>query len=100
MRYPSIGVCRVIVERADGSGRRTVPVVRRNGSYCPYALAAWSPDGRMLLVMYDISGKDFTMFAEAVSAPFKKVRVVERVRVNHERSWPARGDVSWQPRPS
>ena len=50
--------------------------------------------------MYDVTGKDFTMFAQPVGAPFKRLRVVERVRVNHGASWPGRGDVSWQPRPS
>ena len=50
--------------------------------------------------MYDVSGRDFTMFAVSVRAPFTMVPVVERVRVNHGRSWPGRGDVSWQPRPS
>ena len=50
--------------------------------------------------MFDVSGKHFTMVAMSVSAAFKKVRVVEFVRVNHGNSWPGRGDVSWQPRPS
>ena len=53
--------------------------------------------------MFDVSGRHFTMVAVSVSAPFTRVLVVERVRVNHIRhgiSWPGRGDVSWQPRTS
>lgn len=91
--------CSVLVERPDGSGGRVVPVARRTPSRCPYSFAAWSPDGRRLLLMYDVTGRDFTMFAVPISVPFKRVSVVERVRVNHGRSWPGRGDVSWQPRP-
>ena len=63
-------------------------------------MAAWSPDGRKLLVMQDVGGVNFTMFAVSVDAPFESVPVVEMVRVNHARSWPGRYDVSWQPRPS
>ena len=33
--------------------------------------------------MYDVTGRDSTMVAVSVSAPFTKVRVVERVRVNN-----------------
>jgi hypothetical protein len=36
----------------------------------------------------------------SVDAPFEVLPIVVRVRVNHPRSWPGRGDVSWQPRPS
>ena len=94
----SVGSCSVLVERPDGSGGRVVPVARHRPGRCPYSVAAWSPDGRRLLLMYDVTGRDFTMFAIDVSAPFKRVGVVERVRVNHGSSWPGRGDVSWQPR--
>ena len=60
-------------------------------------LATCARCGRRLLLMFDVS-KHFTMVAMSVTAPFKKVRVVEFVRVNHGNSWPGRGDVSWQPR--
>lgn len=92
--------CVVIVERPDGSGRRALQVGPAGQTICPYAVAAWSPDGRRLLVMFDTSGRNFTMIAVAVNAPFKQVPIVEGVRVNHARSWPGRGDVSWQPRRS
>ena len=89
--------CGVVVERPDGSHRRNVDV---GCGYPFYSLAAWSPDGRKLLVMRDVSGFHFTMYAVSVNAPFRALIVVERVRVNHPRSWPGRFDVSWQPRPS
>ena len=89
--------CGVVVERPDGSGRRALQVGPVGQTVCPYAVAAWSPDGRRLLVMFDVSGINFTMVAVSVNAPFENVPVVENVRVNHPRSWPGRGDVSWQP---
>ena len=61
-----------------------------------YAVAAWSPDGQTLLVMRDISGFHFTMLAVPVDAPSEAVPVAVAVRVNHPRSWPGNGDVSWQ----
>jgi hypothetical protein len=84
----------VVVERSDGSHRRQVD------QRCVYAVAAWSPDGRKLLVMQDVSGHHFTMFAVSVDAPFESVPVVENVRVKNAHTWPGRYDVSWQPRPS
>jgi hypothetical protein len=76
----------VVVERPDGSQRRDLDL---GCAYPFYAVAVWSPDGRKLLVMRDEGG--FSMFA---------VPVVKNVRVNNARSWPGRGDVSRQPRPS
>ena len=98
LRSDPIGsTCAVMVARPDGSDRRVLP--NPEGS-CSYAVAAWSPDGRKLLVMRDVSGIHFSMYAVSVNAPFETVTIVERVRVNHGRSWPRRGDVSWQPRTS
>jgi Tol biopolymer transport system component len=84
--------CALVVARPDGSDERSMHFYP-----CMYAVAAWSPDGRKLLVMEDVSGRDFTMFATSVDAPFDTVPIVQSVRVNHGRSWPGRGDVSWQP---
>jgi WD40-like Beta Propeller Repeat len=89
--------CGVVVERPDGSQRRNLDA---GCTYGFYAVAAWSPDGRKLLLMRDVSGLDFTMFAVSVDAPFKSVPVVERVRVPNAHTWPGRFDVSWQPRPT
>jgi hypothetical protein len=86
--------CGAIVQRPDGSSRRLVD------QRCIYAVAAWSPDDRKILVMQDVSGLSFTVYAVSVDAPFKSMPVVEGVRVNHPRSWPGRNDVSWQPRVS
>ena len=91
---------RVVVERRDGSGRRVLPINPVGQTVCPYSVAAWSPDGRKLLLMFDVSGYHFTMIAVSVKPPFTNVPVVERVRVNSPHSWPGRGDVSWQSRPS
>jgi len=96
----SLGVCQAVVERPDGSGRRVVTARPAEGTACPYAVAAWSPDGRRLLLMFDVSGLHFTMVTASVTDRSGAVRVVEMVCVNHPRSWPRRNDVSWQPRPS
>jgi hypothetical protein len=85
--------CKLEVARPDHSDKRDLEVA---GS-CIYALAAWSPDGRRVLVMRDISGIHFTMLAVSMDAPADVVPIVEGVRVNHPRSWPGHGDVSWQP---
>lgn len=81
----------IVVERADGSDSRIV------AQFSAYALAGWSPDGRWILSMQDVSGFHFTMHATSIDEPFETVAIVERVRVNHGRSWPGDGDVSWQP---
>ena len=95
--------CRLLVARADGSHER---VLRFRADACMYAVAAWSPDGRKLLVMTEggpppppgeVGNPGFAMFAVSVNAPFDTVPIVRSVRVNSARSWPGRGDVSWQP---
>jgi hypothetical protein len=96
--------CRLFVARPDGSHER---VLRFHADACMYAVAAWSPDGRKLLMMTEggspqpppgkAGNTGFAMFAVSVNAPFDTVPIVRSVRVNHARSWPGRGDVSWQP---
>ena len=81
----------MVVTRPDGTDTHLFPL-----SYCPYAIAGWSPDGRQVLLMQDVSGMDFTMHAIAVDSPMA-VTVVSTVRTNGARSWPGWGDVSWQP---
>ena len=83
----------IVVERADGSDSRIVAQVGA------YSLAGWSPDSRWILSMQDVSGFHFTMHATSVVEPFETVTIVRMVRVNHGRSWPGDGDVSWQPIP-
>ena len=78
--------------RGGRTSRRNYPL--------SYAVAAWSPDGRKLLLMRDVTGLHFTMFAVSVTLRSCSLPVVEMVRVNHARSWPGRFDVSWQPRPT
>jgi Tol biopolymer transport system component len=90
----SVNSCDVVVSRRDGSQKRVV-----DDFPCSYATAGWSPDGRRLLVMKDMDGLHFAMIARSVTAPFEATPVVVRVRVNHARSWPGYGDVSWQPAP-
>jgi WD40-like Beta Propeller Repeat len=84
----------VTVAQIDGSEPRGLHVGCLGGTY---ALAGWSPDGRNVLVMCDINGFAFTMFAVPVDPPGESVPVVAAVRVNDPRSWPGHGDVSWQP---
>jgi Tol biopolymer transport system component len=80
----------IVVSRADGSDARTVAT----GSY---AFGGWSPDGRRILHMQDISGIDFALRATTVESPFETVTIVPSVRINNSRSFPGLGDVSWQP---
>jgi len=91
---------RVVVERSDGSARRVLPTVTVGHTTVPYEVAAWSPDSQELLLMFDVSGRHFTMVSVSVTAPFNAVSVVEMVGVNNARSWPGRFDVSWQPTPT
>lgn len=87
---PTVGG--VVVTRIDGSEPRDLGVE----CFGTYALAAWSPDGQKILVMKDVSGFHFAMLAVSVNAPHDVVSIVS-ARVNHPRSWPGHGDVSWQP---
>jgi WD40-like Beta Propeller Repeat len=85
--------CQIMVARPDGTASQAIPV----NTQCGYALPTWSPDGRQVLLMQDVSGIDFTMQAIAVDRPFGVVTIVSAVRTNGARSWPGWGDVSWQP---
>jgi hypothetical protein len=85
VRRSTVDPCRVVVSRPDGSDR-CVP----KDLLCPYAVAGWSPDGRKVIVMQDVSGFHFRMSAVSVDAPFEVVPIVVRVRVNHPRSAPPR----------
>jgi WD40-like Beta Propeller Repeat len=83
--------CQMVVARPDGAAAHVWAL-----GYCPYAIAAWSPDGEQVLLMEDVSGHDFTMHAIGVDS-LANVTVVSTVRTNGARSWPGWGDVSWQP---
>jgi hypothetical protein len=85
------GGCQLVVSPPDGSPAHVLPL-----SYCPYALAAWSPDGRQVLLMEDVSGSAFTIHAIAVDSS-TDVAVVSAVGTNGAPAWPGRGDISWQP---
>jgi hypothetical protein len=60
----------------DGWSTHLIPF-----GYCPYAIAAWSPDGQQVLLMEDVSGHDFTMHTIAVDSDFKAT-IVAAVRTN------------------
>jgi len=83
--------CQLVVARPDGTDVHVIPL-----GYCPYAIAAWSPDSTTVLLMEDVSGMDFTMHEVAIDSGVQSV-VVSTVRTNGARSWPGKGDVSWQP---
>ncbi|MFI5042126.1 MAG: TolB family protein [Acidimicrobiales bacterium] len=83
--------CQLVVARPDGTDVHVIPL-----RYCPYAIAAWSPDSTRILLMEDVSGMDFTMHEVAFDSGVQSV-VVSTVRTNGARSWPGWGDVSWQP---
>jgi len=83
--------CQIVVARPDGTAAHVIPL-----SFCPFAMPAWSPDGRQVLLLEDVSGRDFTMHAIGVDSPLE-VTIVSMVRTNGPRSWPGWGDVTWQP---
>jgi hypothetical protein len=83
--------CRLVVSRPNGTDAHVITL-----TYCPYAIAAWSPDATRILLMQDVSGADFAIHALAVDSGADTV-VVSPVRTNGGRSWAGRGDVSWQP---
>jgi len=83
--------CRLVVARPEGTDVHVIPL-----GYCPYAIAAWSPDSTRILLMEDVSGMDFTMHKVAIDGGVQSV-VVSTVRTNGARSWPGWGDASWQP---
>jgi hypothetical protein len=75
--------CKVVVSRRDGSDERAI----EGTPPCSYAIAAWSPDGRRLVLMRDIGGHEFEMIAVSVTPPFSRSFLAVG-RVNHARSWP------------
>lgn len=80
----------VLVGPPDGSADRQV------GRGAGYAIATWSPDGTKLLVMSD-AGRAATMTMVSVTDPPAEEHIAPSIPVNGLRSWPGRGDVSWQP---
>ena len=81
--------CEMVVTKPDG------PVHVFPLGYCPYAIAAWSPDGRQVLLMQDVGG-GFAINAIGVDSAVA-VTIVSNVVTDGARSWPGWGDVSWQP---
>jgi hypothetical protein len=82
---------KLILESRRGRANVDVPLPG-----CPYSIVTWAPDGRKVLVVQDIGGA-FVIMAVSVDEPSAVTVVVPRVVVNGERSWPGRGDMSWQP---
>jgi hypothetical protein len=85
------GGCGVIVTRLDGSDAR---LVKPN---CPSSVVAWSPDGEWLVVTSDASAFSFDLKVIRIESGAEPIVLVSSVRVNGTRSFPGRGDVSWQP---
>lgn len=83
--------CQLHVARRDGTAAQVIPI-----GYCPYAVSAWSPDSRQILLMVDVGG-GFAIHAIAVDNPFATVLIESYAPVLNARAWPAFGDVSWQP---
>lgn len=82
----------ISIANTDGSQRREI-----SADCGCYGLAAWSPDGRYILVMSDSSGRDAVILAVSVDQPFETKVMIDSLPVNGARSWPGFGDVSWQP---
>ncbi len=82
--------CKLVILRPDGTDTHVNDL-----PYCPYGIAAWSPDGRQVLLMEDTGG-GFTIHAFDV-IDGTEVVLVHNAPVNGQRSWPGAEDVSWQP---
>jgi hypothetical protein len=87
----------VVVSRPDGSDQRVIPAQGGEPGESTYGIAGWSPDGRKLLLMYDVGGA--RMSAVSVTPPFASKTVADDIRLGTARLWPGYGDVSWQPIP-
>jgi hypothetical protein len=84
--------CQLVVAMPDGTAAHVI-----QPSTCGYAvLAAWSPDGRQVLLLQEVGDADFELRAIGVDSPLN-LTVVSTVSTNGARSSPGRGDVSWQP---
>ena len=81
--------CEMVVTKPDG------PVHVFPLGYCPYAIAAWSPDGQQVLLMQDV-GDGFSINAIDVDSGLA-ISIVSDVATHASRDWPGWGDVSWQP---
>ena len=88
-RRPS--ACQIVVSRPGGTAAHAIALAD-----CGYAIAAWSPDGRQVLLLQEVSSADFALQAIGVDST-SDVTIVSTVRTNGARSEPGRGDVSWQP---
>ena len=84
--------CELAVAKPDRTATHIIPIPP---SDCPYAVAAWSPDGRQVLLMQDVGG-GFAINAIGVDSALA-VTIVTNVMTDGARSWPGWGDVSWQP---
>jgi hypothetical protein len=83
--------CQLVVAGRDGTAAHVI-----QPSTCGYAvLAAWSPDGRQVLLLREMDGT-FGLRAIGVDSPLD-LTVVATVSTDGSRSSPGRGDVSWQP---
>jgi hypothetical protein len=81
----------ILVGPSDGSANRLVPT-----RLCGYSMAGWSPDGTKILLFSD-GGRHATMSVVTVMGPLKEEHIAPFIPINGLRSWPGRGDVSWQP---
>jgi hypothetical protein len=79
----------LIIHPADGSPDRTI-------DHGGYAIGGWSPDSTKVLLMRDVSGRDFELRAISVDEPFTVEVIADRIPTNGARSWPDARDVSWQ----
>jgi Tol biopolymer transport system component len=82
----------ILIEQANGSPPHRVLGTR----LCGYSLAAWSPDGSRVVMLSD-GGRHATMSIASVAGPMTERHIAPNIPVNGSRSWPGRGDVSWQP---
>ncbi len=95
----------LVVTKPDGSGARILVSPHQFsviGNYpepfdlLPYAVPAWSADGRYVVAMLDV-GEAFSLLEISVQSPVETVVLASNVGVNGASRWPGRGDVSWQP---
>jgi Tol biopolymer transport system component len=83
--------CEVEVWTAGGPAR-TLDV-----GFCPYSIAAWSPDGKRLILMESVPRQGFTIHAVTIDDPSGDQVIASTVPTNSPGSLPGRGDVAWQP---
>jgi len=80
----------LMIAKADGSGTRLV-----SAPIPAYGFGGWSPAGDYLLVMVDVSGHSYSLFAVSTTGG-ESISIARSIETGGTRNFPDMGDVTWQ----